>query len=129
MNLKTVRVGLIGAGRMGSFHAENLALRVPGAWLTAVADLQPGAAQQLADRLGVEKAYTDIQALLNDSEIDAVAIATPARTHAELVIAAARAGKHVFCEKPMAVTLDEADRAIASAQDAGVVLHILRTRG
>lgn len=124
MNLKTVRVGLIGAGRMGSFHAENLALRVPGARLTAVADLQPGAAQQLADRLGVEKAYTDIQALLNDSEIDAVAIATPARTHAELVIAAARAGKHVFCEKPMAVTLDEADRAIASAQDAGVVLQV-----
>lgn len=55
MNLKTVRVGLIGAGRMGSFHAENLALRVPGARLTAVADLQPGAAQKLADRLGWRK--------------------------------------------------------------------------
>lgn len=82
MSLKAVRVGLIGAGRMGSFHAENLALRVPGARLTAVADLQPGAAQQLADRLGVQKAYTDIQALLNDNEIDAVAIATPARPHA-----------------------------------------------
>lgn len=124
MNHKTVRVGLIGAGRMGSFHAENLALRVPGAKLTAVADLQPGAAQKLADRLGVEKAYTDLQALLNDSDIDAVAIATPARTHAELVIAAAQAGKHIFCEKPMAVTLEEADRAIAAAKTAGVVLQV-----
>jgi len=124
MNHKTVRVGLIGAGRMGSFHAENLALRVPGARLAAVADLQPGAAQKLADRLGVEKAYTDLQALLNDSDIDAVAIATPARTHAELVIAAAHAGKHVFCEKPMAVTLEEADRAIAAAEMAGVVLQV-----
>lgn len=124
MTTNTVRVGLIGAGRMGSFHAENLAWRVPGATLAAIADPQPGAAQQLADRLGVAKAYSDLHALLQDKEIDAVAIASPARTHAEWVIAAAAAGKHIFCEKPMAVTLDEADRAIAAAKDAGVVLQV-----
>ncbi len=124
MSHKTVRVGLIGAGRMGSFHAENLALRVPGARLVAVADLQHGAAQKLADKLDVAKAYTDLTTLLNDSEIDAVVIAAPARSHAELVIAAAQAGKHVFCEKPMAVTIDEADRAIAAAKKAGVVLQV-----
>ncbi|MBJ2066841.1 Gfo/Idh/MocA family oxidoreductase [Serratia odorifera] len=119
-----VRVGLIGAGRMGSFHAENLAYRVPGARLSAVADPQPGAAETLAQRLGITKAYGDLQALLHDPDIDAVAIAAPARTHAEWVIAAAQAGKHVFCEKPMAVTLDEADRAIAAANQAGVVLQV-----
>lgn len=124
MTTNTVRVGLIGAGRMGSFHAENLAWRVPGATLAAIADPQPGAAQQLADRLGVAKAYSDLHALLQDKEIDAVAIASPARTHAEWVIAAAAAGKHIFCEKPMAVTLDEADRAIAAAKNAGVVLQV-----
>lgn len=123
-HLKPVRVGLIGAGRMGSFHAENLAWRVPGAILAAVADPQPGAADALTNKLGVAKAYSDLHALLQDPEIEAVAIAAPARTHAEWVIAAARAGKHVFCEKPMAVTLDEADRAIAAAKAAGVVLQV-----
>ncbi|MBV4366336.1 Gfo/Idh/MocA family oxidoreductase [Erwinia phyllosphaerae] len=119
-----VRVGLIGAGRMGSFHAENLAWRVPGATLAAVADPQPGAAAKLAEKLGVEKAYSNLHELLMDAEIDAVVIASPARTHAEWVIAAVSAGKHVFCEKPMAVTLDEADRAIAAAKGAGVVLQV-----
>ena len=123
-HLNPVRVGLIGAGRMGSFHAENLAWRVPGAILAAVADPQPGAADALTNKLGVGKAYSDLHALLQDPEIEAVAIAAPARTHAEWVIAAAKAGKHVFCEKPMAVTLDEADRAIAAAKDAGVVLQV-----
>ncbi|HBV38614.1 MAG TPA: dehydrogenase [Erwinia sp.] len=122
--MKTVRVGLIGAGRMGSFHAENLAWRVPGAVLAAIADPQPGAAEKLAQRLGVAKAYSDLHALLQDPDIDAIAIAAPARTHAEWVIAAATAGKHVFCEKPMAVTLEEADRAIAAAKNAGVVLQV-----
>ncbi|MDI9223913.1 Gfo/Idh/MocA family oxidoreductase [Pantoea sp. EA-12] len=123
-HLDPVRVGLIGAGRMGSFHAENLAYRVPGAILAAVADPLPGAAEKLASKLGVTKAYNDLHALLQDPEIDAIAIAAPARTHAEWVIAAANAGKHVFCEKPMAVTLDEADRAIAAAKSAGVVLQV-----
>jgi len=127
-HLKPVRVGLIGAGRMGSFHAENLAWGVPGAILAAVADPQPGAADALTNKLGVAKAYSDLHALLQDPEIEAVAIAAPARTHAEWVIAAARAGKHVFCEKPMAVTLDEADRAIAAAKDAGVVLQVVVNR-
>ncbi|VEI19412.1 Inositol 2-dehydrogenase [Serratia plymuthica] len=120
---QNLRVGLIGAGRMGSFHAESLARRVPGAVLAAVADPLPGAAQRLADRLGVS-AFSDLQSMLNDSAIDAVVIASPARTHAEWVIAAARAGKHVFCEKPMAITLEEADRAIAATKQAGVVLQV-----
>lgn len=91
-----VRIGLIGAGRMGSFHGETVAQRVPGATLIAVADPVPGAAEKLAARLGAKKSYTDPQDLLNDPEIDAVVIASPARTHAELVVAAAKAGKAYF---------------------------------
>jgi myo-inositol 2-dehydrogenase/D-chiro-inositol 1-dehydrogenase len=121
-------VGLIGAGRMGSFHAETLARRLPGVRLAAVADPAPGAADQLADRLadhvGSPTAYTEIGELLADPGVEAVVISTPARTHADLVVAAARAGKAVYCEKPMAVTLAEADRAIAAARDAGVPLQI-----
>ena len=72
----------------------------------------------------MQKVYTDPQQLLDDPDIDAVLIAAPARSHAELVISAARAGKSVFCEKPMAITLDEADRAIAAAADAQVTLQV-----
>ncbi|MFJ9582559.1 Gfo/Idh/MocA family oxidoreductase [Streptomyces acidicola] len=117
-------VGLIGAGRMGSFHAETLAHRLPGVRLAALADPAPGAAQRLGDRLGCPTAYTEIGDLFADPQVDAVVIATPARTHAGLVEAAARAGKAVYCEKPMAVTLVEADRAIAAAREAGVPLQV-----
>lgn len=119
-----VRIGVIGAGRMGSFHAESIALRVPGATLVAVADPVPGAAEKLAAKLGAQKAWTDPQALFEDHDIDAVVIASPARTHSELIVAAAKAGKSVFCEKPMAVTLEEADHAIKATEAAGVVLQV-----
>jgi len=123
-SLQSLAVGLIGAGRMGSFHAETLARRLPGVRLAAIADPAPGAAQALAERLDCSKAYAEIGDLLADPEIEAVVIVTPARSHASLVEAAARAGKAVFCEKPMAVTLDEADRAIAAAREAGVALQV-----
>lgn len=121
---KIVRVGLIGAGRMGSFHAQTLAQRIPGATLAAVADPVPGAAEKLAVKFGAGKFYTAPQAMLDDKTVDAVVIASPARTHTELVIAAAKAGKGVFCEKPMAVTLEDADRAINAAKEAGIVLQV-----
>ena len=119
-----VGVGLIGSGRMGAFHAETLAVRLPQARLAAVADLAPGAAERLAGALGAERAYTDVGQLWEDPAVDAVVIAAPARSHADLVAAAAAAGRHVFCEKPMAVTLPDADRAIEAARAAGVVLQV-----
>ncbi|MGW7541015.1 Gfo/Idh/MocA family oxidoreductase [Streptomyces sp. NPDC054770] len=117
-------VGLIGTGRMGSFHAETLARRLPGVRLGALADPAPGAARALADRLGCPTAHTDVADLFTDPGIDAVVIATPARTHADLVEAAAKAGKAVYCEKPMAITLADADRAVEAARAAGVPLQV-----
>jgi myo-inositol 2-dehydrogenase/D-chiro-inositol 1-dehydrogenase len=121
---ETVGVALVGAGRMGAFHAETLARRLPGARLAAVADAAPGAAERLAGELGADRAYTDAAQLWDDPAVDAVVIAAPARSHADLVVAAAAAGRHVFCEKPMAVTLPDADRAIDAARSAGVVLQV-----
>ncbi|CAN5711570.1 Gfo/Idh/MocA family oxidoreductase [soil metagenome] len=115
-----LRFGLIGTGWIGRFHAESLATRVPGATLVAVADPNLEAAQSI----GAPKAYADPQELIADPDIDAVAICSPAATHTDLVVAAARAGKHVFCEKPMALTLEDADRAIAAAAEAGVALQV-----
>src|SRR5215218_7507321 len=124
MASETVGVALIGSGRMGAFHAETVARRLPGAHLVAVADPAPGAADRLTGALGGGRAYTDVAQLWDDPEVDAVVIAAPARSHADLVVAASAAGKHVFCEKPMAVTLSDADRAIDAARAAGVVLQI-----
>ena len=121
---QTIRLSLIGAGRMGSFHGLTAARHVPGASLTAIADPSHAHATRLASELGVQKIYSDPQQLLDDPDIDGVLIAAPARSHADLVIRAARAGKSVFCEKPMAITLDEADRAIAAAADARVTLQV-----
>jgi myo-inositol 2-dehydrogenase/D-chiro-inositol 1-dehydrogenase len=119
-----VGVALIGSGRMGAFHAETVARRLPGARLVAVADPAPGAADRLTGALGGGRAYTDVAQLWDDPAVDAVVIAAPARSHADLVVAASAAGKHVFCEKPMAVTLTDADRAIDAARAAGVVLQV-----
>jgi myo-inositol 2-dehydrogenase / D-chiro-inositol 1-dehydrogenase len=112
--------GLIGTGWIGRFHAETLAHRLADATLVAVADPNLEAAQAI----GAPSAYSDPYELIADPAVEAVAISSPAATHTDLVVAAARAGKHVFCEKPMALTLDDADRAIRAADDAGVALQV-----
>jgi myo-inositol 2-dehydrogenase / D-chiro-inositol 1-dehydrogenase len=117
-------VALVGSGRMGAFHGETLAQRLPGVRLAAVADPAPQVAERLAATLGAERAYVDPAEAFADPQVEAVVIAAPARFHADLVVAAAEAGKAVFCEKPMALTLDDADRAIAATRAAGVVLQV-----
>jgi myo-inositol 2-dehydrogenase / D-chiro-inositol 1-dehydrogenase len=119
-----VGVALVGAGRMGAFHAETVARRLPGARLVSVADPSPGAAERLVGTLGAGRACTDPEQVWNDPAVDAVVIGAPARAHADRVVAAAGAGKGIFCEKPMAVTVAEADRAIDAARAAGVVLQV-----
>ncbi|MGO3884678.1 MAG: Gfo/Idh/MocA family oxidoreductase [Mycetocola sp.] len=118
-----VRLGLIGSGWIGAFHAESIVRRVNGAELAAVVDPFPEAAARVAEPLGVTTTYTDVADLLADDSIDGVIVSSPARTHTDIVVAAAAAGKAVFVEKPMALTLEDADRAIAAARSAGVVLQ------
>lgn len=121
---RSVGVALIGSGRMGSYHGATLAQRLPGARLAAVADPAPGAAERLAAGLGAASAYTDPAQAFADPAVDAVVIAAPARFHADLIVAAARAGKAVFCEKPAALSLGELDRAIDAVRATGVVLQV-----
>jgi len=119
-----VKVGLIGAGGIGSFHGESLARRVPDAALASVADPAPGVAERLAASLGCPQATLEPEELLADPSIQAVVIAAPPSVHADLIEAAAAGGKAVFCEKPMALTLADADRAIEAARAAGVPLQV-----
>ena len=121
---KPLAVALIGSGRMGAYHGATLAQRLPGARLVAVADPAPGAAEKLATGLGVASGYTDAAQAFADPAVDAVVIAAPARFHADLIIAAAQAGKAVFCEKPAALSLGDLDRAIEAVRAAGVVLQV-----
>src|SRR5215217_1077235 len=118
-----VRVGLIGAGRIGTSHATLLAHRVPGARLVAVADARPEAAADLAARLGA-RAAADPAELFADPEIEAVVITAASVAHADLVVAASAAGKAVFCEKPMGMTLAEIDRGVSAAATADVPLQV-----
>lgn len=121
---RTVNVGLIGAGRIGSSHAQLIARAVPKARLAAVADPVEGAAERLAEALAVDAAYTDIAELLADPGIDAVLITAPARFHTALVEQAAAAGKAIFCEKPAGMTLEEIDRVRRAVETHGVLFRI-----
>jgi myo-inositol 2-dehydrogenase/D-chiro-inositol 1-dehydrogenase len=123
-NPAPVRIGLIGSGWMGAFHAESIARRVPDAVLAAIADLNVESAQALAASLGTTKVTASAEDILADPAIDAVIIASPARFHAALTSKAAAAGKHVFCEKPAAQDLDELDAALAAVEAAGVHFQI-----
>lgn len=119
-----IRLGLIGAGWMGAFHAQNVARHIPGAHLAAIADPSLETASALAARLDVPKVTADVTDILADPEIDGVIIASPARFHAALIGQAAQAGKHIFCEKPAGLTLAELDGALSEVAAAGVQFQI-----
>jgi len=119
-----LHIGLLGAGRIGRVHARTLAYHLPQAHLAAVADICPQAAQQVAAEFGIPAAYGDPRRILDDSAVDAVVICTSTDTHAALIEAAAEAGKHIFCEKPIALDLQAIARALATVDGAGVKLQI-----
>jgi myo-inositol 2-dehydrogenase/D-chiro-inositol 1-dehydrogenase len=118
-----VRIGVIGVGRIGSMHAELLARRVPGASVAVVHDAFPDTARSVGGALGLPVAGS-VEEVLAAPEVDAVAICTSTDTHADLIVAAAAAGKAIFCEKPVSLDLAEVDRALAAVEAAGVPFQI-----
>jgi len=119
-----IRLGVIGAGRIGKVHAETIAFRIPEAALVAVADPNLTAARDLASRCGAPRAFADPGELLADPGLDGVLICSSTDTHAGLIVRAARARKHIFCEKPIDHSLAEIDRALDAVREAGVKLQI-----
>jgi len=119
-----LRFGVIGAGRIGKIHAENLATRIPGVEATTIADVDLKAAQETATKLRIPTVVEDYHAILSDPTIDAVAICSSTDTHARIVIEAAQAGKHIFCEKPIDHDLSKIDAALEAVEKAGVKLQI-----
>jgi myo-inositol 2-dehydrogenase/D-chiro-inositol 1-dehydrogenase len=117
----TLRIGLLGAGRIGKVHAKAIAA-CAGARLVAVADALPMAAAALAELHGC--AVRDADAIVAGTEVDAVLVCTPTDTHAALIEAAARAGKAVFCEKPIDLSLARVRACLAVVQSTGAPLMI-----
>ena len=117
---RRLNVGVIGLGRLGRVYAADLAHRVPNARLAALADRNLELAESFAKEFDVPKWYGNHQELVADPEIDAVAVVTSTSTHAEVVIDAAKAGKGIFCEKPLTLSLEQAEDVIRRVDAAGV---------
>jgi predicted dehydrogenase len=109
---------------MGRFHAETLRYHTPDASLVAVADPNLARAQAVASELQIIGAYESIQSMLNGSDLDAVVISSPPKFHGSAIRIAAAAGKQIFCEKPLTITLEEADSVLEAVADAGVNLQV-----
>ncbi len=124
MTKETIGIAVLGGGRIGARHALTVGRQTPGARLVGVADIDVSAAQRAVDAAGSGRATTHYDELLTDPEVQAVVVATPTDTHATIMVEAAQAGKHVFCEKPIALTLEETYAAVRRVQQTGVLLQI-----
>ena len=119
-----VRIALVGAGRIGRTHAENLAFRLPEAAVVAVTDVNRANADRCARELQIRSVAATYQEILQRDDVDAVAICSSTDSHADFIVEAARAGKHIFCKKPIALDLASIDRALAAVETAGVTLMV-----
>lgn len=117
---KTLNFAIVGCGVIGPTHARSIS-HIPGAKLVAACDIVAEKAHRLAETFGID-AYTDYNEMFKRSDIDVVNVTVPSGLHAQVGIAAARAGKHVIVEKPIDVTLEKADALIHACQAAGVKL-------
>lgn len=117
-----VKVGLVGCGFMGTMHA-NVYSALDGAQLCGVYDQYPARAKEFAEKWGGRE-YSSYQEMLEDPEIGLVDVCLPTAHHADFTVQACAAGKHVMCEKPMALTIEDADRMVAAAIKAGIKLMV-----
>ncbi len=123
MTSDVLRIGVLGVGRIGSMHVDLIANRATGGAVAGVFDVDTEGATRVADRFGVAR-FDSADDLIMSDAVDAVAICTSTDTHVDLMVAAAEAGKAIFCEKPVSLDLDEVDRGLAAVEKVGVPLHI-----
>jgi len=118
-----LRIAVAGVGRIGSMHARIVAEQTPGARLVGVFDVNERASRDVADALRVDAA-TSVDELVGSDDVDAIAICTSTDTHVDIAVQAARAGKAIFMEKPISLSLGEVDRCLAAVDAAGVPLMV-----
>ncbi|MBI6873786.1 inositol 2-dehydrogenase [Clostridium aciditolerans] len=121
---KKIVLGIIGAGRIGKLHAENVINNFVDVKVKAIADVYADNIKDWAANLGIENVYSDYHDILNDSEINTVLICSSTNTHSPISIEAANAGKHIFCEKPIDYDLDRIAAALDAVKKAGVKYQV-----
>lgn len=122
--MRKVKIAVIGTGRMGSVHVQNIVQHIPEADLVAICDIRLEVAQAVADELGIDRVVQDYHDLLADPEIEAILIAASTNAHDYIIKDVAAAGKHIFCEKPLALELDKIDDALDAVEKVGVKLQV-----
>lgn len=122
--MKMVKIGIIGAGRIGKVHAQSITNNVPNATVAAISDVYLEGAKAVAEAFGIPKVTADYREILSDPEIDAVMVCSPTATHAQISMEAARAGKHIFCEKPVDMTVEKILETKKVIEETGVKMQI-----
>jgi myo-inositol 2-dehydrogenase/D-chiro-inositol 1-dehydrogenase len=122
--MKKLKLGVIGAGRIGKVHTATLVQSVPNAEVVALADTNLNSAKELAKTFGITSVFSNYMDVINHPEVEAVVICSPTDTHARYIVDAAKAGKHIFCEKPVDLSLEVIKGAIKAVTEAGVKLMV-----
>ena len=123
--MKKLKIGLLGMGRIGRLHGDNVTYFIKNAEIVAAGDpMLNDSMKEWAADLGIQKVFDDPMKVVQDPEVEAVLICTSTAAHAELSIAAAKAGKHIFCEKPVHTDLNEIRKILAEVEKAGVKFQV-----
>ena len=122
--MKQLNIGIIGAGRIGKLHAQSITYAVPAARVYGITDVRTDGLPELKEKFGIEKIYASIDDMLADDQIDAVLVCSSTDTHADIAIQAAKAGKHIFCEKPVDLTPEKVEAVLKAVEQAGVKLQV-----
>lgn len=122
--MKKVKLGIIGAGRIGRVHIDNISSRIPSAEILAVADSFVEAAVKAAMEYNIKIVTDNYREIINNHEVEAVLICSPTNTHAQYIIEAAERGKHIFCEKPLDLSTDTISKVLDTVEKAEVKLMV-----
>jgi myo-inositol 2-dehydrogenase/D-chiro-inositol 1-dehydrogenase len=124
MKRRPLRFGILGVGRIGKIHIENLVNRIPGAEVVAISDAAVAEMEAVAAKFDIERIFGDYRELLDSPEVDAVAICSPTNLHYSMIIDAAARGKHIFCEKPIDLSIEKVQAANAEVSRSGVQMMV-----
>lgn len=122
--MEKINLGVIGTGRIGKVHIATLVQNVPQAEVIAVADVNLDSAKEVAGQFGIKSVYSNYLDVINHSGVDAIVICSSTDTHAQIIVDAAKAGKHIFCEKPVDLSLEIIKGALMAVESAGVKLMV-----
>ena len=122
--MEKINLGVIGTGRIGKVHIATLVQNVPQAEVIAVADVNLDSAKEVAEQFGIKSFYSNYLDVINHPGVDAIVICSSTDTHARIIVDAAKAGKHIFCEKPVDLSLEIIKGALRAVESAGVKLMV-----